>query len=133
MPTFTIQSEALAPRAMRHIAVAVTRWCRDRGIDPTHVNFLGDQREPGLVVTGGVPRRDAAVVNIELSPDRSHEFVTELVGEVAAQLHSHLASSWVLIRVSPRSTFDTFVYAAAESSESIPPAQPPGIERQSID
>ena len=95
MPTITITCDPLPVPRRRAAALRLTRWLRDRGVEPGHVVVHFADHQPGAVFTGGMPveavtkgadgLRFASVVAC-VGADRDDDFRAGLADEVAAAL-----------------------------------------------
>jgi len=95
VPTITIDTPAPRPARRRAIAVRLTRWFADRGVDPAHVVVRFVDTGGDTVFTGATPvdtlphGEDAllfASVSCCLDPERDERFRAELADEIAAAL-----------------------------------------------
>lgn len=110
MPTITVHASGLEPRSLRKVAVDLTRWCRDAGIDPSHVVVRASEMRPGTVLVGGMPPNKPAVVTCEIGVDRDDAFVEGLTHIVTTKLQEVLSLEWILVRIERRTAKETFVF-----------------------
>ena len=110
MPTITISTPALPPVRRRAIAVRLTRWLSNTGVDPAHaivrfVDTAGDTIFSGAMPLdamsrGESPVRFASVVCC-VAPDRDEQFRAGLAEEIAAALEATEDSSFFYIEFRP--------------------------------
>ncbi len=95
MPTITIETPAPRPAKRRAIAVRLTRWLADRGVDPAHVivrfaDTGADTVYSGAMPLDALPRGDSplqfAAVTCCVAPDRDEQFREQLAEQIAAAL-----------------------------------------------
>ncbi|OLF07360.1 hypothetical protein BLA60_27710 [Actinophytocola xinjiangensis] len=119
MPTITIDTPAPRPARRRAIAVRLTRWFADRGVDPAHVVIRFVDTGADTVFTGAVPVdalvRDAdalpfASVTCCVGPDRDEWFRADLADEIAAALRVTEQTPFVHLEFRP--TAPSLVYFA---------------------
>jgi hypothetical protein len=95
MPTLTISTPELRPARRREIAVRLTRWLSNRGIDSAHVvvHFIavgGDAIFSGAMPLEAMPRGESplhfASVVCSIGSDRDEYFRAGLAEEIVAAL-----------------------------------------------
>jgi phenylpyruvate tautomerase PptA (4-oxalocrotonate tautomerase family) len=119
MPTITIDTPALRPARRRAIAVRLTRWLADRGIDPAHTVVRFVDTGGDTVFTGATPlealrpEEDAlpfASVSCCVGPERDERFRAGLADEIAAALRATEDTPFLYIEFRP--TAPSLVYFA---------------------
>jgi hypothetical protein len=98
MPTIDITAAQLPEIRRRAVALSVTRWMRDRGIEPSHVTVRFTPWPTGTVYSGGMPvdaliaRHDpmdgpaAVSISCALDPARDETFRQELAEHLVSAL-----------------------------------------------
>jgi hypothetical protein len=119
MPTITIDTPTPRPARRRAIAVRLTRWLADRGVDPAHVvvRFVdtgGDTVFTGAMPVDALPHGEDALpfasVSCCVGPDRDERFRDELADEIASALRVTEDTPFVYIEFRP--TAPSLVYFA---------------------
>lgn len=112
MPTITITCDPLSVPRRRAVALDLTRWLRDRGVEPAHVVVHFADHQPGTVFTGGMPveavAKDAdglhfASVVACVGTDRDEEFRAAFAERVAAALGVVHPSAFLYLEFRPTS------------------------------
>lgn len=95
MPTITIETTPLRPPERRFIAVRLTRWFADRGIEPSHVIVKFADADPSGITSGGMPVGQSAGddsdprvawVTCCLAPERDERFRADLAEQITETL-----------------------------------------------
>jgi hypothetical protein len=138
MPTITIDTPAPRPSRRRAIAVRLTRWLADRGVDPAHVVVRFVDTGADTVFTGAIPV-DAlpygedglpfASVSCCVAPERDERFRTGLADAIAAALGATEDTPFLYIEFRP--TAPSFVYYARRGH--LVRADQPDLTRQQGD
>jgi hypothetical protein len=120
MPTVDIRTEDLPEPRRRAIALSITRWMRNRGIEPSHVTVRFEPWPAGAVYSGGLPvdallaRRDprdgpaAMSISCALDPERDDAFRQQLAEHLASTLGAGPGTALFYLEfrdVSPRRAF----------------------------
>jgi hypothetical protein len=108
MPTLVIATHPLSARRRRAVAVRLTRWLSDRGVDATHVIVRFEELEPQAVFVSGFPAgTDAsdgaaalplALVTCYVDPARDGVFRKALVAEIAGALEATEQTNLLYLR-----------------------------------
>jgi phenylpyruvate tautomerase PptA (4-oxalocrotonate tautomerase family) len=119
MPTITIDTPIPRPARRRAIAVRLTRWLVDRGVDPAHVVVRFVDTGADTVFTGAMPvdalphSEDGlpfASVSCCVGPERDERFRAGLADEIAAALRAAEDTPFLYIEFRP--TAPSLVYHA---------------------
>lgn len=119
MPTILIESPPLRPRDRRAIALRLTRWLTDRGVEPHRAIVKFTDAAPGSVLSGGLPlgSPDAdgvasgfAWVTCCIGPDRDADFREALAEQIRDALDP--AGESALCYIEFRPTRPDLVYTA---------------------
>jgi hypothetical protein len=118
MPTFDIDTPALPASKRRAVAVRLTRWLRDRGVDPAHVVVRFSDAGRNATFSGGMPLEALpagdglahASVVCRLSPDRDELFREQLAAEVADALGADHRTPFFYLEIRPTSQSQVYLW-----------------------
>jgi hypothetical protein len=122
MPTFDIDSPTLPAGKRRAVAVRLTRWLRDRGVDPRHVVVRFADTGRNATFSGGMPLEALpagdglayASVVCRLSPERDELFRQQLAAEVADALGADDRTPFFYLEIRPTSQSQVYLWRAGK-------------------
>lgn len=110
MPTITVHSRCLSEPQLRRFALRMTKWFRNRDVDPDHV-VVSAQDLSLPIYTGASPRTDiAAAVSCRVGVHRDAGFLSDLASEITCSLKDLISAEWIQITFERHSASDTFIF-----------------------
>ncbi|MBZ4322014.1 hypothetical protein [Streptomyces huiliensis] len=115
MPTITISSPPLPVPRRRAVALRITRWLTERGVEPGHVVVRFDSPEENSVFSGGLPVEALphdgtglrhASVTCRVGPDRDERFRDGLARCIAEALGADERTPFFYLEFRPTSPSD---------------------------